>query len=65
MVLALVLGNTLESAFRQSLQMSHGDLGIFFDRPLSACLMTLALAMALFPLFMLGYRKLKARFAAA
>ena len=59
MILALVLGNTMESAFRQSLQMSHGDLGIFFERPLSAAIMTVALAMALFPLLMLGYRKLK------
>jgi putative tricarboxylic transport membrane protein len=65
MILALVLGNTMELAFRQSLQMSNGDLGIFFERPLSAFLMTVAFAMALFPLFMFGYRKWKARFAAA
>ena len=65
MVLALVLGNTMEAAFRQSLQMSYGDMGIFFERPLSAFLMTAAFAMALFPLAMLGYRKLKARLAAS
>jgi putative tricarboxylic transport membrane protein len=65
MVLALVLGNTMEAAFRQSLQMSYGDMGIFFERPLSAFLMTAAFAMALFPLAMFGYRKLKARLAAS
>ncbi|MDA8126919.1 MAG: tripartite tricarboxylate transporter permease [Deltaproteobacteria bacterium] len=64
MVLALVLGNTLESAFRQSLQMSQGNLGIFFERPLSAFLMVAAFIMALFPLFMMGYRALKKRLAA-
>ena len=61
LVLALVLGNTMESAFRQSLQMSHGDLGIFFERPLSASIMVLAFAMALFPLVKMGYRKWKDR----
>jgi putative tricarboxylic transport membrane protein len=51
MVLALVLGNTMESAFRQSLQMSYGDLGFFFELPLSAFLMTAVLAMAILPLY--------------
>ena len=60
MVLALVLGNTLESAFRQSLQMSHGSLGIFFARPLSVFFLIVAFAMALSPLVKIGYRKLKA-----
>jgi TctA family transporter len=45
--------------------MFHGDLGIFFNRPLSAFLMSIALSMVLFPLVMLGYRKFKAKFAAA
>jgi TctA family transporter len=56
--LALVLGDTMEATVRQSLPMSHGDLGIFFSRPLSAALMSVALAMALFPLVMFVYRKL-------
>ncbi|MBI4278702.1 MAG: tripartite tricarboxylate transporter permease [Armatimonadetes bacterium] len=49
LVLALVLGQTLEMAVRQSLKMSHGDLGIFISRPLSAALLTVALAMVVLP----------------
>ena len=39
LVLALVLGNTLEEATRQSLLLSHGSLLIFVTRPLSAALL--------------------------
>jgi putative tricarboxylic transport membrane protein len=35
LLLALVLGPKLEVAFRQSLMISHGDFGIFIDRPVS------------------------------
>jgi len=35
LLLALVLGQKLEVAFRQSLMISHGDFGIFTDRPVS------------------------------
>lgn len=59
LVLALVLGDTMEATVRQSLKMSHGDLGIFFSRPLSAALISAALAMALFPLVMFAYRKVR------
>lgn len=61
LVLALVLGDTMEATVRQSLKISHGDLGIFFSRPLSAALMSAAIAMALFPLVMFVYRKLRKR----
>ncbi|MBE0558071.1 MAG: hypothetical protein IH628_12635, partial [Proteobacteria bacterium] len=54
-----VLGDTLEATFRQSLKISHGDLGIFFSRPLSAFLMSVAIGMALLPLAMFAYRKMK------
>ncbi len=50
---------------RLSLQMSYGDLGIFFERLLSAFLMTAALGMALLPLLTMGYRKLKERLTAS
>jgi len=35
LLLALVLGPKLEAAFRQSLMISHGDFGVFFNRPVS------------------------------
>lgn len=38
LVLALVLGNTLEEAARQSLLLSHGSVLIFVTRPLAAAL---------------------------
>jgi len=43
LVLALVLGPLAERALRQSLIISDAGLGIFFTRPISAVLMTLAL----------------------
>jgi putative tricarboxylic transport membrane protein len=48
LLLGLVLGPKLEVAFRQSMMISHGDLGIFVGRPVSA---TLLLATAMFLLF--------------
>ncbi|MHC1758646.1 MAG: tripartite tricarboxylate transporter permease [Negativicutes bacterium] len=43
MILALVLGNTLENSLRQTLILSNGSLGIIFSRPISAILMAVAL----------------------
>jgi putative tricarboxylic transport membrane protein len=44
MILAMVLGQRLETAFRRSLIMSHGDFSIFVTRPISlGFLMTAAL----------------------
>jgi putative tricarboxylic transport membrane protein len=37
-VLALVLGPMVERSLRQSLTLSHGDLSIFFTRPIAAVL---------------------------
>lgn len=45
LLLALVLGPRLEVAFRQSLMISHGDFGIFLNRPIS---MVFLLATGLF-----------------
>jgi len=44
MILALVLGNTLENSLRQSLILSQGDIGIIFSRPISGVLITVAIA---------------------
>jgi putative tricarboxylic transport membrane protein len=57
LVLALVLGDRAEDAFRQSMLFSQGDLRIFFSSPLVGCIMTLALVLLLSPL----YSRLRAR----
>jgi putative tricarboxylic transport membrane protein len=44
MVLALVLGDRAEDAFRQSMLASKGGLGIFWANPLVGTVMTLAIA---------------------
>ncbi len=49
LVLAMVLGDKAEDAFRQSLIMSHGSVSIFWSNGLVATLMTLAIVMALWP----------------
>lgn len=51
LVLALVLGNTLEEAARQSLLLSHGSLLIFVTRPLAAALFGLTVLLVLASLF--------------
>jgi putative tricarboxylic transport membrane protein len=49
LVLAMILGPQLEASLRRSLIYSRGDLGIFFERPVAAVLMALALLMLLLP----------------
>jgi putative tricarboxylic transport membrane protein len=49
-VLALVLGPMVERTLRQSLTISHGDVTIFFTRPISAVLVTVALVSLCAPL---------------
>ncbi|TAK07938.1 tripartite tricarboxylate transporter permease [bacterium] len=51
LVLAMILGPQLEASLRRSLIYSRGDLGIFFERPIAATLMALALLMLLSPVF--------------
>ena len=41
-ILAMVLGDLMEQAMRQSLVMSDGSLGIFFTRPIALILLILA-----------------------
>jgi putative tricarboxylic transport membrane protein len=50
LILGLVLGPLAEKSLRQSLTLSRGDWTIFFERPVSAVLMILALAALLWPL---------------
>ena len=51
LVLAMILGPQLEASLRRSLIYSHGDLLIFFERPIAAVLMALALFMLFSPIF--------------
>jgi putative tricarboxylic transport membrane protein len=57
LLLGLVLGPKLEVAFRQSVMISHGDFGIFIERPISATLLAATALALLFPLFKLLRRK--------
>jgi putative tricarboxylic transport membrane protein len=50
LVLAMILGPQLEGALRRSLIYARGDLTVFFQRPIAATLMALALLMLLSPL---------------
>jgi putative tricarboxylic transport membrane protein len=49
LVLALVLGDMAESSFRQSMLISGGSLGIFWNNALSGSIATLAIVMLLWP----------------
>jgi TctA family transporter len=49
-VLAIVLGDRMEDAFRQSMLSSQGALGIFWHNGLSGTITTLALLMLVWPL---------------
>ena len=51
MVLALVLGDTAEGAFRQALLTSQGDMGVFVENGLVGSITGLALIMLFSPLF--------------
>jgi putative tricarboxylic transport membrane protein len=49
LVLALVLGDRTEEAFRQSLLVSQGDLGVFFSSWLGGTIMAAGIALAAWP----------------
>lgn len=51
MVMAYILCPFLEEAFRQSLIKSHGDFSIFFSRPISATILTLAFLFIILNIF--------------
>jgi len=59
LVLALILGPLMESALRQSLQISQGSFSIFVERPISAVL--LAVAALLIGVSLFGTRLKKRR----
>jgi putative tricarboxylic transport membrane protein len=59
LVLALVLGDRAENAFRQTMLASKGQLGIFWSNALVGTITTLALLMLVWPLIALTWRKLR------
>ena len=61
MVLAMVLGDRSEEAFRQSLLLSRGDLSIFWSSPISATLMVLSALLIVLPLLARLLRRLRRR----
>jgi TctA family transporter len=50
LVLAVVLGDRTEDAFRQAILGSRGDLRVFWSHPLSATISSLALLLLFWPL---------------
>ncbi len=65
MVLALVLGDMAETAFRQSMLLSGGSLGIFWSNGLVGSIVTLALVLLSWPLVARGFALWRKRLAAA
>lgn len=59
MVLALVLGNSAENAFRQAMLMSNGSASIFYANGIVSTIMSLAIFMFFLPFLTWGYDKLK------
>jgi putative tricarboxylic transport membrane protein len=66
LVLALVLGDMAETAFRQSMLLSSGTLSIFWSNPLVGSIVALALVMLAWPLIsrLIGALRAKPRAAA-
>jgi putative tricarboxylic transport membrane protein len=61
MVLAIVLGDKAEEAFRQSLLASQGSLGIFFSNTLVSSIMALGLIALFWPLISSAMTRLRPR----
>ncbi len=60
-MLAIVLGDKAEEAFRQSLLGSQGNLGVFFSNQLVSTIMILGLLALFWPLISDGLSKLKTK----
>lgn len=61
LVLAIVLGDKAEEAFRQALLGSQGSLGVFFSNGLVGSIMTLGLIALFWPLISNGWAWLTSR----
>jgi putative tricarboxylic transport membrane protein len=58
LVLALVLGDKMESAFRQSMIGPSAGLGVFWSNPLVGTITTVALLMLFWPVIVFAWRRL-------
>jgi putative tricarboxylic transport membrane protein len=61
MVLAIVIGDKAEDAFRQSMLMSRGSLGIFFGNALVTTLVFMGVALLVLPVIWQTIGKMRAR----
>ena len=61
LVLAMVLGDKAEDAFRQSMIMAKGSLAIFWSNPLVATLTSLGLLLLFWPVVAGGARRIRPR----
>ena len=60
-MLAIVLGDNAESAFRQAMLMSQGEVGILFANALVGTMTTLALLLLFWPLLSALIARLRGR----
>lgn len=56
MTLSIILGGIIEGNLRRSLMMSHGNMNIFFIRPISAFFMILTIIILLYPIIKTLFR---------
>src|SRR5438309_9596149 len=61
LVLAIVIGDKAEDAFRQSMLMSRGSLGIFFSNKLVTTLVFMGVALLVLPVIWQAFRKMLRR----
>src|SRR5215208_1302427 len=59
LVLALVLGDNAENAFRQAMLLSQGEMSILWSNPLVGSISTFAIILLLWPLFSLLIAKIR------
>lgn len=57
MILAVIVGNTMEQSFRQATNISDGDLGIFTGSPLAIGLIAITIISIVFPMIRDRFRK--------
>ncbi len=61
LLLALVLGPKLEVAFRQSLMISHGDFGVFINRPISMAFLLASVVFLTIPIVRILFKYIQKR----
>jgi len=61
LLLAFVLGRILERSLRQALLISHGDVSVFFTRPISAAFLAVVALMILASIGMVLYKKMRGK----